>query len=161
MRVLFVLLFYHLDKTDKIHRLIHDSGLVTNLMYVLKLFQVTAGNVHSFRIRSKETLRIMYPKYPVLDMIQRIHLRRGSFGSVIRFWILVKKRNILFRIENPDLDLSKEINAPSMLMFMVTMTMIMMMMMPGVPRAMRIHQDRREPCMQYLKAAMALHKQQN
>ena len=57
-----------------------------------------------------------------------------------------------------------------MLMFMVTMTMIMMMMtktttmmmmMPGVPRAMRIHQDRREPCMQYLKAAMALHKQQN
>ena len=163
MLVLFVLLFYHLDKTDKIHRLIHDSGLVTNLMYVLKLFQVTAGNVHSFRICSKETLRIMYPKYPVLDMIQRIHLRCGSFRSVIRFWISVKKRNILFRIENPDLDLSKEINAPSMLMFMVTMTMIMMMttttttmmmmmimmMMPGVPRAMRIYQDRSEPCIQY------------
>ena len=51
-------------------------------------------------------------------MIQRIHLRCGSFGSVIRFWILVKKRNILFRIENPDLDLIKEINASSMLMFM-------------------------------------------
>ena len=100
MQVLFVLRFYHLDKTNKIHRLIHDSGLVTNLMYVLKLFQVTAGNVHSFRIRSKETLRIMYPKYPVLDMIQRIHLRCGSFGSVIRdpFWILVKKRSICFRI---------------------------------------------------------------
>ena len=30
---------------------------------------------------------------------------------MIRFWIWVKKRNILFRIENPDLDLSKEINA--------------------------------------------------
>ena len=108
MQVLFVLRFYHLDKTDKIHRLIHDSGLVTNLMYVLKLFQVTAGNVHSFRIRSKETLRIMYPKYPVLDMIQRIHLRCGSFGSVIRFWILVKKRNICFRIKIPDLGFSKE-----------------------------------------------------
>ena len=108
MQVLFVLRFYHLDKTDKIHRLIHDSGLVTNLMYVLKLFQVTSGNVHSFRIRSKETLRIMYPKYPVLDMIQRIHLRCGSFGSVIRFWILVKKRNICFRIKNPALGFSKE-----------------------------------------------------
>ena len=92
MQVLVVLRFYHLDKTDKIHRLIHDSGLVTNLMYVLKLFQVISGNVHSFRIRSKEILRIMYLKYPVLDMIQRIHLRCGSFGSVIRFWILVKKR---------------------------------------------------------------------
>ena len=92
MQVLFVLRFFHLDKTDKIHHLIHDSGLVTNLMYVLKLFQVTSGNVHSFRIRSKETLRIMYLKYPVLDTIQRIHLRCGSFGSVIRFWILVKKR---------------------------------------------------------------------
>ena len=91
MQVLFVWRFYHLDKTDKIHRLIHDSGLVTNLMYVLKLFQVTSGNVHSFRTRCKETLRIMYLKYPVLDTIQRIHLRCGSFGSVIRFWILVKK----------------------------------------------------------------------
>ena len=59
-------------------------------------------------IRSKETLRIMYPKYPVLDMIQRIHLRCGSFGSIIRFWILVKKRNIYFRIKNLDLDFSKE-----------------------------------------------------
>ena len=52
----------------------------------------------------------MYPKYPVLDMIQRIHLRCGSFGSVIRFWISVKKRNILFRIENPDLDLSNTLD---------------------------------------------------
>ena len=39
-------------------------------------------------IRSKETLRILYPKYPVLDMIQRIHSR--------------------FRIKNPDLNLNKE-----------------------------------------------------
>ena len=106
MQVLFVLRFYHLDKTDKIHRLIHDSGLFTNLMYVLKLFQVTAGNVHSFRIRSKETLRIMYPKYPVLDMIQRIHLRCGSFGSVIRdpFLDFSKETKYLF----PDLGFSKE-----------------------------------------------------
>ena len=49
-----------------------------------------------------------------------------------------------------------------MLMFMVTMAIIMMMMtttmmmimiimmmMTWVPRGMRIHQDRHEPCMQY------------
>ena len=56
----------------------------------------------------------MYPKYPVLDMIQRIYLRCGSFGSIIRFSILVKKRYIRFRIKNPDLDFSKETrpNAP-------------------------------------------------
>ena len=63
-------------------------------MYVLKLFRVTAGKIHSFRMRSKETLLIIYLKYPVLDMIQRIHLRCGSFGSIIRFWNLVKKNEI-------------------------------------------------------------------
>ena len=107
MQVLFVLRFYRPNKTDKIDRLIHDSGsemavkissFVKKMMYVLKLFRVTATNVHSFRIRSKETLGIMYPKYPVLDMIQRIHLLCRSFGSIIRFWIFVKKRNIRFRI---------------------------------------------------------------
>ena len=67
------------------------SSVVKQLLYVLKLFRVTAGCIHSFRIRSKETFRIMYPKYPVLDMIQRILLRYGSFGSIIRFSILVKK----------------------------------------------------------------------
>ena len=55
MQVLFVLRFYHPDKTDKIDRLIHDSGskmamkigsFVKKLMYVLKLFLVTAGNIH-------------------------------------------------------------------------------------------------------------------
>ena len=116
MQVLFVLRFYYPDKTDKIDRLIHASGskmavkmssVVKQLLYVLKLFRVTAGCIHSFRIRSKETFRIMYPKYPVLDMIQRIHLRCGSFGSIIRFSILVKKRYIRFRIKNPDLDFSK------------------------------------------------------
>ena len=84
------------------------SSVVKHLMYSLNLFRVTAGSIRSFRIRSKETLRIMYPKYPVLDMIQRIHLRCGSFGSIIRFWILVKKRNIYFRIKNLDLEFSKE-----------------------------------------------------
>ena len=39
------------------------SSVVKQLLYVLKLFRVTAGIIHSFRIRSKETLRIMYPKY--------------------------------------------------------------------------------------------------
>ena len=73
------------------------SSVVKQLMYALKLFRVTAGSVHSFRIRRKEALRIMYPKYPVLDMMQRIHLRWGSFGSITRFWILVKKRKIRFR----------------------------------------------------------------
>ena len=34
-------------------------------------FRVTAGYIHSFRIRSKETSRVMYPKYPVFDVIQR------------------------------------------------------------------------------------------
>ena len=129
MQVLFVFRFYHRDQTDKIDRLIHASSskmavkmssVVKQLLYVLKLFRVTAGCIHSFWIRSKETFRIMYPKYPVLDMIQRIHLRYGSFGSreneltlscfgsIIRFWILVKKRCIRFRIKNPDLDFSKE-----------------------------------------------------
>ena len=76
------------------------SSVVKQLLYVLKLFRVTAGCIHSFRIRSKETFRIMYPKYPVLDMIQRIHLRYGSFGSIIRFSILVKKPYIRLRIKN-------------------------------------------------------------
>ena len=35
------------------------SNLVKKLMYVLKLFLVTAGNIHSFPIRSEETRRIM------------------------------------------------------------------------------------------------------
>ena len=56
----------------------------------------------------------MYLKYPGLDMIQGIHLRCGSiksFGSIIRFGVLVKKRNIRFRIKNLVLDFSKK-NAP-------------------------------------------------
>ena len=108
MLVLFVLRFYHPDRTDKINRLIHYSRSKMAVKICMscqkadvciKLFRVTAGNIYSFRIRSKETLPIMYPKYPVLDMIQRILLRWGSFGSIIRFWILVKKRNIRFRIK--------------------------------------------------------------
>ena len=75
------------------------SSVVKQLLYVLKLFRVTAGCIHSFRICSKETLRIMYPKYPVLDIIQRMYLRCGSFWSIIRFWILLKKRNIRFWIK--------------------------------------------------------------
>ena len=51
---------------DKIDRLIHASSskidvkmssFVKQLLYVLKLFQVTVGRIHSFRIRSKETLQ--------------------------------------------------------------------------------------------------------
>ena len=64
---------------DKIDRLIHVSlefkkgvkmsSVVKQLLYVLKLFRVTAGCIHSFRICGKETLRIMYQKYPVLNII--------------------------------------------------------------------------------------------
>ena len=82
------------DITDKINFLIHAptsnmvlkmSSVVKQLLYVSKLFRVTAGCIH---IRSKEALRIMYPKYPVSQMIQRIHSR--------------------FRIKNPDVNLNKE-----------------------------------------------------
>ena len=45
------------------------SSVVKHPMYALNLFRVTAGSIRSFRIRSKETLRIMYPKYPVLDTL--------------------------------------------------------------------------------------------
>ena len=77
---------------------------IKQLMYVLKLFQDSL----SVRIRRRETLRIMYPGYPVFDRIQRIHLRYGSFGSIIRFWILAKEQNIRFRIIIGNLDFSKE-----------------------------------------------------
>lgn len=69
MQVLFVLWFSNSDKTDKIDRLIYTSGsymavnissVVKQLMYALKWFGVTAGSIHSFGIRSKETLRVMY-----------------------------------------------------------------------------------------------------
>ena len=92
------------------------STVVKQLLNVLKLFRVTACCIHSFRIRRKETLRIMYPKYPVLDVIRRIHLSCGSFGSIIRFWILVKKRNIRLRIKNPDLDFNEKAH-PNLFIF--------------------------------------------
>ena len=124
MQVLFVLRFYPSDKTDKLDRFIPASGskmavkmnsVVKQLMYVLKLFRVSAGSIHSFRIHSEETLRITYLKYPVLLMMERIHFRCGSFGAIIRFWILVKKRNIRLRIKNPDLVFSKETHPMSLL----------------------------------------------
>ena len=37
------------------------SIVVKQLLYLLKLFRVTAGCIHSFRIRCKETLWIMAP----------------------------------------------------------------------------------------------------
>ena len=36
------------------------------------------------------------------------HLHCGSVGSIIRFWILVKKQISLFGLKSPDLDFSKE-----------------------------------------------------
>ena len=106
MHVLFVLRFYHrsfnpcLDfKNGRKGKQCYQTAAVC--IKIVSSYRIL------FRIRSKETLRIMYPKYLVLDMIQRIHLRFGSFGLIIRFWILVKKRSIRFRIKNPDLDFIK------------------------------------------------------
>ena len=93
------------------------SRVAKQLLDVLKLFRVTACCIHSFRIRSKEMLRIMYLKYPVLNMIRRIHLRCRSFGSIIRFWILLKKRNIRLRIKNPDLDFHELKTHPNLFIF--------------------------------------------
>ena len=59
MQVLFIAIYYP-DKTAKIDRLIHAwslkmavemSSVVKQLLCVIKLFRVTAGCVHSFRIR--------------------------------------------------------------------------------------------------------------
>ena len=89
---MFVLRFSNSDKKRRIKSIVKKavkiSSVVKQLLYVLNLFCVIAGSIHSFQIRSKETPRIMYPKYPVWDMIQRIHLCCGSFGlfgSIIRF----------------------------------------------------------------------------
>ena len=55
------------------------NSVVKQLMYVLKLFRVTAASramfshSHFGSIDVKKTLLIMYPKYPDLDMIQGIH----------------------------------------------------------------------------------------
>ena len=76
---------------------------------IVSSYPLVAVRIHSFPIRSKEMLRIMYLKCPVLEMIQRIHLHRWSFGSMIRFWILGKKRNIRFRIKDPDFALSNSV----------------------------------------------------
>ena len=97
MQVMFVLRFYHPDKTDKINRLIHDSGSKDKLScqnadVCIKIVSSTAGNIHSFPQKKKKTLRIIYPKYPVLDMIQRIHLRYGSFGSIFLFFYFRKEK---------------------------------------------------------------------
>ena len=56
----------------------------------------------------EKTLQIIYPTYLVLVMTETIHLHCGSYGSIICFWILVKKRNICFRIKNPDLEFGRE-----------------------------------------------------
>ena len=45
------------------------SIVVEQLLYVLKLFHVTAGCIHSFRIRSKETLRI---RAPASDYVSKV-----------------------------------------------------------------------------------------
>ena len=63
MQVLFVLRFYYPDEMDKIDRLIHVSlefkkgvkmsSVVKQLLYVLKLFRVTAGCIHSLKKKKR------------------------------------------------------------------------------------------------------------
>ena len=70
------------------------SSVVKELMsLVFKLFCITAGSMHSFRIRSFNAWdEIYHSKYPVLDRIQG---KWELFGSIIRSGILVMKRNIV------------------------------------------------------------------
>ena len=56
---MFVLRFYHPDKTDKINRLIHDSGSKDKLScqnadVCIKIVSSTAGNIHSFPQKKKK-----------------------------------------------------------------------------------------------------------
>ena len=114
MQVPFVLRFYCPDITDKIDLLmafnpclefkiaVKMSIVVKQLLYLLKLFRVTAGCIHSFRIRSKETLRI---RAPASDHVSKV----SGFGydpknpppleTILHFCKETK---------HPDLDLSKE-----------------------------------------------------
>ena len=85
MQVPIVLRFYYPHKADKIDRLIHRS-VVKQLLYFLKLFRVTADCIHSFRTRSKEKLRIMYPKNPFFDFSEETHPKMTKWqmlGSII------------------------------------------------------------------------------
>ena len=77
MQVMFVLRFYHPDKTDKINRLIHDSGSKDKLScqnadVCIKIVSSTAGNIHSFPQKKKKK-------------------RFGSFIQSIQFWIWSKE----------------------------------------------------------------------
>ena len=71
---------------------------VKQLMFVLKLFQVSAGSIHCFGIR-KETLRFMHPKV-------------SGFGYDTKnspsFLDFSKETKYPFSNKNQDLDCSKE-----------------------------------------------------
>ena len=91
-------------KAGSDHEPISLRGFLSSIQrYLNKQNYILLHNfsTYSTRICSKETLRIMYSKYAVVDMIQRIHVRCGSFGPVIRFRIFVKERTIRFRIKKP------------------------------------------------------------
>ena len=74
MKVLLVLRFSNSDKKKRriksiVKKAVKISSVVKQLFYVLNLLCVIAGSIRSFGICSKETPRIMCPKYPVLDTI--------------------------------------------------------------------------------------------
>ena len=118
MQVLFV--FYHSDKTDKLDCFIHASAWLWRrtvqsnscCMYWNCVEFPLAVFTHFGSIVKKPASDHVSKVSAVLVMIQRIHLRVhlrcGSCGSIIRFWILVKKQNIRFRIKSPDSLLSKD-----------------------------------------------------
>ena len=71
---------------------------VKQLMFVLKLFQVSAGSIHCFGIR-KETLRFMHPKvsgfgYDTKNSPSFLDFSKETkypFSNKIWIWIVVKK----------------------------------------------------------------------
>ena len=99
------------SQTGKIDRLIHDSdskmaikisslakkaGVCIRIVWIPLVIFTLFGSVVKKHFGSKVSGFGYDPK------------NCGSFGSMIRFWILVKERNIRFRIKDPDLDFSKE-----------------------------------------------------
>ena len=110
MQVLFVLRFYHPDKTDKIDRLIHapSSKMAVKISSVVKLFRITACCIHSFRIRSGHAsnlssfeydeknpppLWIIWINNQFLDFSKEMKYPFSNWLK-IRIWILAKKHTM-------------------------------------------------------------------
>ena len=120
MQVLLALRFYH-PLIKRIKQIVKSTPRVKNgrkdeQCSYSNSWCVQVYTAYSFRVRKYPVLKRIYPLYSRpsppknrfffrwgaavhrLKRIQRIHLRCGSFGSIISFFfrILVKKRNVLF-----------------------------------------------------------------